>query len=187
MKSGFTIGKRLNPPCIISNNCWGTYVYQKLGGEYHSPLVNLFMAPSCYIKLASSLRDYLSRPLVFVDRSMHDFANANRETYKNNYPIGLLGDVELHFLHYDSCEEAAEKWLRRSQRVDFDNLFFKFDDTNGATGEQIELFDALPYERKVCFSAKPMPHLKSVRYIESGTDHVPLPMQPLEEFVQMLR
>lgn len=170
--------------CIIANNCWGTYIYQRLGIDYLSPLVNLFMAPSCYIKLATNLREYLSKPLSFVDTSMHAFANGNRATYKNYYPIGLLGDIELHFLHYDSPEDAAEKWARRVERVNYDRLFFKFDDTNGATVQQIEAFDALPYERKVCFSARPMPHLKSVVHIDSGTDHVPLPMQPVDEFVQ---
>lgn len=31
----------------------------------------------------------------------------------NTYPIALLGDVEIHFLHYDNETVAKEKWERR--------------------------------------------------------------------------
>lgn len=44
------------------------------------------------------------------------------------YPVGMLKgngtlpDIKIHFLHYRSFEEAREKWLERSGRLDFDNL-----------------------------------------------------------------
>ena len=30
------------------------------------------------------------------------------------YPLGLLDDIEIHFTHYKSEEEAHEKWERRT-------------------------------------------------------------------------
>lgn len=38
------------------------------------------------------------------------------EDFDNRYPIALLDDVELHFLHYADETEARQKWDRRIQR-----------------------------------------------------------------------
>lgn len=49
-------------------------------------------------------------------------------TRARRYPVGMLKgngtlpDIKIHFLHYRSFEEAREKWLERSGRLDFDNL-----------------------------------------------------------------
>lgn len=37
------------------------------------------------------------------------------KTKKHWYPIGKLDDIEVHFSHYDSQEEAMEKWTRRKK------------------------------------------------------------------------
>lgn len=142
---------------IISNNCWGTFVYQRLGVEYASPFVNLFIAPDCYLRLLRDLPGYLAQPLGFVPHSKHAFINALRTEHKNSYPIATLGDIELQMLHYDSPEQAAEEWARRVQRVDYSRLMVKFDDTNNATAEQVLEFHAMPYARKVCFVGVPLP------------------------------
>ncbi|HHS93529.1 MAG TPA: DUF1919 domain-containing protein, partial [Campylobacterales bacterium] len=36
---------------IISNNCWGTFIYKKYGLPYQSPFVNLFIFADDYLKL----------------------------------------------------------------------------------------------------------------------------------------
>lgn len=30
----------------------------------------------------------------------------------NRYPIGILDDIELHFMHYKTFEEAAKHWQK---------------------------------------------------------------------------
>jgi uncharacterized protein (DUF1919 family) len=171
----------MKPFSIIANNCWGTYAYQSLKIEYADPFVNSFMHPTCYIKLATRLRWYLTQSITFIDISQHDNINALRLQYKNYYPIALLHDVEVHCLHYDSREEVLEKWPRRVERVaeDDSRLYFKLCDNNNCTPEQLEEFDALPWKNKVCFTSKPMPHIKSAIYVP-GESPVPLGKQPLD-------
>ena len=39
--------------------------------------------------------------------------------YNDNihYPVAQLGDIEIHFLHYDSIENAIIKWENRKKRM----------------------------------------------------------------------
>ena len=36
--------------CIISNNCWGGFIYQKFGIKYNTPTIGLFIYERYYIK-----------------------------------------------------------------------------------------------------------------------------------------
>jgi uncharacterized protein (DUF1919 family) len=74
------------------------------------------------------------------------------------YPIGLLGgEIEIHFMHYKTEEEAREKWNKRVKRVpEADSeLFFKFDDRDGCKREHLEAFHQLPFSNKLSFTSKP--------------------------------
>jgi len=69
------------------------------------------------------------------------------------YPLGILGDdVEVHFLHYATWEEALEKWGRRTARIRWDRLFIKFGDQNESSTDLVRRFLVLPFERKVCLT-----------------------------------
>lgn len=138
--------------CIISNNCWGGRVYQDLGKPYNTPFVGLFLHSACYIKLLENLEYYLSVPLTFTGQSKY------LEELK--YPVGLLDDIEVHFMHYVSEQEAHEKWNRRLERMNWENLFVKACDRDYATEDHAKRFEALPY-RKVFFSAQPASKFKS--------------------------
>lgn len=139
---------------IISNNCWGGQVYKNLGKPYNTPFVGLFLHAPCYMKLLENLKYYLTTPLLFTKTSKY------LETF--NYPVGLLHDIEIHFLHYDDEAEAADKWSRRLGRFNWNNMFVKFSDRDLATVEHAKQFDQLPYPQKVFFSSRPIPHIKSL-------------------------
>ncbi len=139
---------------IIANNCWGGSVYQYYGMEYHSPTVGLYFFAEEYMRFLGDLRRYLSMELQFIPPESSKYYGQ----YKNlpiNYPIGLLGDVEIVFLHYKSEAEAKQKWERRAKRVNFDNLLVKFNDQNGTTAAMIDTFADMPFDNKVCFVADP--------------------------------
>ena len=36
---------------IVSNNCWGTFIYKKFGLNYQSPFINLLIFAPDYIEL----------------------------------------------------------------------------------------------------------------------------------------
>lgn len=149
-----------------------------MGLQYTTPIISIDFAPSCFLKLVGNLRWYLRQPLEFVEKSKHDWMNARREERQSYYPIAMLGDVELQCLHYTSRDQVREKWARRLPRLvdDDSRLFFKFCDSYGCMPHQLEAFDAMPLANKVCFTSKPMPHLKSAVHIPGG-DCVSFPDQ----------
>lgn len=143
---------------IISDNCWGGRVYQELGIQYNSPFIGLFIMSPDYLKLVKNLRYYMSQELVFIKNSKY--------TDKTTYPIGLLDDIEIHFLHYSSEDEARNKWNRRKERMNWNNLFFKFNDNDKCNYELIKEFDDLDYNSKVIFSSKKYNDVKSLIYFK---------------------
>ncbi|KHD44216.1 DUF1919 domain-containing protein [Streptococcus hongkongensis] len=156
---------------IISDNCWGARVYQELGLPYNTPFVDLFIFSNDYIKLVSRLRYYMNSELRFISESKYNG--------KQNYPIGILDDVEIHFQHYKDKEDARRKWSKRVRRINYNNLFFKMNDSDGATIELMEQFDKLNYKNKVIFTAKKYDSLTSSiifykcqreNYIKNGKD-----------------
>lgn len=122
-----------------------------------SPTVGLYLNAPCYIKFISNLRYYIDLDLKFTQIS--------RYNGRCEYPIGLLDDIEIHFLHYKSEKEAYEKWNRRKQRINYDNLFIKFCDNDYCTEEHVIAFSKLNYKKKVMFTAKKYKLNKSIVYL----------------------
>ncbi len=144
---------------IIASNCTGALPYRFLAMPNTSPTVNLFFYAPCYIKFASRLDHYLNSELQFVERSSYAEAEKVHSDF-NRYPIGVLDDIEIHFMHYSSEEDARDKWLRRSKRINRNKLLFAFTDRDLCTPELMEAFDRLP-GRKILLTAQTCPWIKS--------------------------
>ncbi len=149
---------------IIASNCTGTLPYRFLNIPYTSPTVNLFFHAPCYLKLVKNLDYYLSVPLRFTPRSSYAQGELVRSLH-HHYPVGRLDDIEVHFMHYSSETEAADKWNRRKERINRDNMIFAFTDKDLCTDELISEFDALPFDNKYVLTAKAMPHIKSAIHV----------------------
>lgn len=116
--------------------------------------------------MLKNLELYLSSDIKFIEKSKYEVANTSRKN-GNKYPIGVLQDeIEIHFLHYTTAEEAKIKWNRRLQRLNMDNLFISFTDRDLCDPEHINEFDRLPFKHKVCFVAKEYPNNKSVIWLK---------------------
>ena len=135
----------------------GGVVYQELGRPYTTPFVGLFLFSPDYIKLLKNLSYYLSLDLTFTDHSKYG---------RFSYPVGLLDDVEIHFLHYATKEEAYQKWTRRKARINYDNLFVKMNDSDQCTNELMTEFDKLPFQHKVFFSAQKVEGMESLIWLK---------------------
>ena len=144
---------------IIASNCTGTLPYRFIGMEYLTPTVNLFFHAPCYLKFATHLDHYLAQPLRFIPESRYE--NGRRAHAEHGfYPIGVLDDIEIHFMHYSDAGDAAEKWNRRKQRINRNNLIYAFTDQNDCTPEIMQAFDRLP-GRKLMLTARPSPWISS--------------------------
>ena len=142
---------------IIGSNCTGAFMYYDLGLEYLTPTVNLMIEMNDFVKMAGNLEWYMEKKLVEVKENMQ-------------YPVGLLGDVRIHFIHYNSFEEGALKWEERKQRIRWDNLFIVGSEKDGCTYETIKKFDQLPYESKVIFTHVEYPEFSSAYCISGFED-----------------
>lgn len=148
---------------IIASNCTGTMPYRFLKMPYLSPTVNLFFHAPCYIKFASRLDHYLAQELRFVSQSRYPEAHATHEKF-DRYPIGVLDDIEIHFMHYECEDDALDKWTRRKKRVNKDNLIFAFTDRDLCTPELMQKFDDLP-GRKIMLTSQICPWLDSAVHV----------------------
>lgn len=139
---------------IISNNCWGGLVYQYFGLQYTSPTVGLFFMDEDYIKFIENLDYYLSLSLKFI--SINDSRYKEQlqleSTAKDGYPIALLDDIEVHFLHYHSIQEAEQKWNKRLKRLNRNKLLIKMSQRTSNGSEILERFERLPFKNKICFT-----------------------------------
>ena len=158
------------PICIFSNDCWGGQFYRCTGRAYNTPFVGLMLMAPCYLKLLEQPLYYLEQKLVFTNHSRYNNLQQLRE--KKPYPLGLLEDVEIHFLHYATTTEASEKWNRRKARVDWEHLYVKFAmDKDYADEHLLEDFERLPYKNKICFSRESYSNPINYRvkgYVEDG-------------------
>lgn len=140
---------------IISNNCWGGMIYESYNLPKKSPTVGCFFMASDYIKFVSNLHEYLESNLKFIDPNDSKWKDELcKDKRFGSYPIALLRDIEIFFLHYHSEEEVMEKWNRRCKRINWDNILIKFNDQNGCTHLELEQFIKLPYKNKIFFTCK---------------------------------
>lgn len=146
---------------IISNNCWSGHFYRWFQLPYDSPTVGLYIFPDDYIRLVTDIEHYMSMDLKFISVDQSKYKDTILRRNEQNVPIGLLGDVEIIFLHYHSQKEAYDKWNRRKNRIHWDNLYFKFSQMNDCNEEHLQAFDKLPTKKKLMFTVNDRPDLQS--------------------------
>lgn len=130
-------------PTIFSCNCTGGVMYHELGEKFLSPTVNMFMSCEDFIKFCENFEYYFSL-------EMKPYIGE----IKREYPLCVLGDLLLYMVHYDSFQEAKEKWNDRKQRVKRDNIRVIATDRDGCNEELKERFEKLPY-KKIMFTHLP--------------------------------
>lgn len=156
---------------IISNNCWAGKVYQYLDMPYLSPTAGLYFFAPDYIKFVSDLYRYLNTSLRFIKPEESKYYEEIKRRNQTDKPIGILDDVEIVFLHYKTKEEAEEKWNRRKERVNYDNIILKFSRMDLCTEKEIEAFDALYFENKIVLNNRlPLKYKSEVYWKEKWSD-----------------
>lgn len=137
---------------VIAGNCNGALILHDLNEQFRSPFVNLYLEPADFIRYLQNPRHYQQVELIF-------------EATDKPYPVGKLDDIRLYFVHYHSEREARDKWIARSARINWDNLFVIMTDRDGCSEQNMADFDALPYENKVIFTHKAYPQFASAYYV----------------------
>lgn len=145
------IGLRNRKFSIISNNCWGGYIYDIYGLQYQTPTIGIYFFAEEYIKFINNLKYYLSidcKPLDINESKYKD-----ELLKRNNMYIGHVGDVEIVFAHYENAYDGCKKWNKRRKRVIYNNLLLKFNDQNLFTMNMFKEFENIDYKHKVFFTS----------------------------------
>lgn len=105
---------------ILSNNCTAGIIYHELKLKFLSPTINLLMEKFDFLNFVEHIEDYKKSKLVEVKEP------------EKPYPVGILindkyGDIRIEFMHYKSFNEAEEKWNKRFERINTNNLFVILD------------------------------------------------------------
>lgn len=139
---------------VISSNCLGGMVLHNLRLKFNSPFVNLYIEAADYVKLLERF-DY------YIDKQIEDITSAN-----GTYPVGLLGgEIKLHFLHYDTFEDAVACWYKRCKRINKEKIYVIMVERDGCTLEHIGRFDRLPFKHKMIICSHPHEEYKSCHYM----------------------
>ena len=142
---------------LISNNCWGGVVYQTYGIKYLSPTIGVWISPKHFNRFCSNLKYYLSLEPIQITWTQSDnkeLLESKKHLVLDELIIGKIDDVEIYFVHENDFAIAKEKWIKRSKRVNFDNIIIKLNDQNGFELNDYEQFEKIPYKNKLFFTAK---------------------------------
>lgn len=123
---------------IISQNCIGGVFYHDMEKQFLSPTVNLYFEQPDFIRFVLNLEKYLAMPITV--------------SWEEEYPVGTLEDVKIHFMHYECCTEAEASWYRRRQRVDLNKILVLSTDMEGFDDEAFEQWNKIEYP-KILFTA----------------------------------
>ncbi len=125
---------------LISQNCIGGVFYHDMGMEFLSPTINLFFKAADFVKFVKGLDHYLA-----CEPDMR---------WGLEYPIGRLDDIDVYFMHYNTCEEAKAAWERRKKRINRDKIVVLSTDMEGFDEAVFEQWKTIPFP-KVLFTANP--------------------------------
>lgn len=127
---------------IISNNCWGGIICRTLGMECRSPFKNLSLEDDDYLRLLRDLNYYMGLELKFLKFAYNK--NSQKE-----YPVMILDDVKVHCNHDTDPWEAAAKWGRRKEKINYDNLFIEmYTESKDTMNAFLKLKG---YKKRICF------------------------------------
>lgn len=128
---------------IISPLCWAGMCYHRLGLEFLSPTINLYINEKDFIKFVRKFDYYISLQVEFLEMRWV-------EERQIEYPVGLLGDIKIHFNHYETFDQAFKCWERRKRRINRDNIVVvAFSDDE----QMVQEFDQIPFENKLIFTS----------------------------------
>ncbi len=103
----------------------------------------MYFYPEDYLKLIDNLDYYFSRDFEVVSSQHSKRLDVLKKDKADCYYIGLLDDIEAVLVHYKNPEIAKEKWNRRVNRINYNNLFFKFSKQNGCLDSHLRQFDSM--------------------------------------------
>lgn len=90
-------------------------IYRALGQQYQTPTVGLMFEDDNFLKLVNDPKKYFSAiPVPLSDARVEDGIT--------HYTLIKILDIEAICVHYATCQEAIDAWVRRSKRVNYKKI-----------------------------------------------------------------
>ncbi len=139
---------------ILCPNCIGGNIYHRLGLQFLTPTINMFMSQDDFIKV-------IKKPLYYLNGDL-SFVSTNK-----GFPVAKIYDITINFNHDSVQEEAAEKWYRRRKRIRWDNLFVILYEEEPLSKKDILALSEIQCKRLVVLTSyKTHTDLPYVKYIK---------------------
>lgn len=141
---------------LITEACYGGYIYNQLGLKFTSPFINTRIQQNDYLRLLKNLDYYLEQKIKLreeidfpISSDNVSFGYYNMITWgKSGYFIFDLGDIPLHAIHAMDVQSYLDEWERRRARINKNKLFVMMIIDNDVDAER---FSQLSFENKVGF------------------------------------
>ena len=128
---------------ILASNCIAGEIYHDLGLKFQSPTINIWLTDSDFLKLAQNPKYYFNKEMKFIKEE------------NLSYPIGVIDDIKIYFLHYKTEEEASKKWYERCKRIDYDNIYYIMSDLDLTEEEFLGYQNIKTCKKKIMFTTNP--------------------------------
>lgn len=126
-------------PTIVCSDCTGGRIYEMMDMIPNSPTVNTGIYPDDFIKICRDPQHYLTQ-------SVKDFFWTVSYFDKEEYPVGKLDDIFIHFHHFESEEMAIKTWESLKEHINWNRLIFVLSDAGTIPMSVQKEFDALEAE-----------------------------------------
>lgn len=152
---------------IVSQNCIGGVICHDLGMPFLSPTVNLFFSAIDFVKFVQNMNYYVETEL--------------KMKWEEEYPVGYLDDIKIHFMHYDTCNEARDAWERRKKRICWDKILVLSTDMEGFDDNTYEEWKKIAYP-KILFTVAERTGNGVVKFPEYKNNGCVVDLIPKREF-----
>jgi uncharacterized protein (DUF1919 family) len=100
---------------VISNTCLGWEIMKLCNIQpYNNPFIGTLIYDSDYIKLVNNVNYYSHATPVLISEPLRRY---NHRSIRNDYPVIVLHDIEIHCIHEKNINECLEKFIRRNTRL----------------------------------------------------------------------
>ena len=127
---------------IVSNTGWGGLLFSALQMEPVSPFVGTMLKEQDYLRMLSSLEEYLA-----IDDLL--FRGRRYDSSGSTYLSFGWGDLELRFTEEEDPHVAVQRWLERRAQFNWDNVLVQMSTVNPEAEQRFEAMGRYP--NRVCF------------------------------------
>lgn len=137
---------------ILSSNCLGGLLYHELGLQFLSPTVNVRFSSPEFVKFIVNIEHYL---------------NAKLEPLNTDepYPVAMLDDIKIRFVHYHSFDDAVVTWEKRKKRIVWERCFVILNDCDFLSENDLTMLQKSKFRHICVFSAKPYEQYRFCFYL----------------------